>query len=67
MYDRSKKATFQSDSCLDSGFCHVCGGLGIKNILFFSKKSKIFKNRLRLSICTHMAHPNMLVMEYMVG
>ena len=29
VYDRSKKATFQSDSCLDSGFRQVCGGLFI--------------------------------------
>ena len=27
LYDRSKKGTFQSDSCLDSGFRQVCGGL----------------------------------------
>ena len=27
VYDRSKKATFQSDSCLDSGFRQVFGGL----------------------------------------
>ena len=27
LYGRSKKVTFQSDSCLDSGFSQVCGGL----------------------------------------
>ena len=27
VYGRSKKVTFQSDSCLDSGFTQVCGGL----------------------------------------
>ena len=27
VYGRSKKVTFQSDSCLDSGFSQVCGGL----------------------------------------
>ena len=27
VYGRSKKVTFQSDSCLDSGFNQVCGGL----------------------------------------
>ena len=31
VYGRSKKVTFQSDSCLDSGFSQVCGGLFTRN------------------------------------
>ena len=34
VYGRSKKVTFQSDSCLDSGFSQVCGGpLSFRKIL----------------------------------
>ena len=36
VYDRSKKTAFQSDSCLDSGFRQVCGGLSAFFRNFFS-------------------------------